>query len=55
MTRLLAAALAILAVALILGPTTGWVALSLALFCAGVRVLDTDVQWWDGLAPAGMY
>jgi hypothetical protein len=51
----LAAAVAILAIAVILGPTTGFVALSLALFCAGVRLLDADVRWWDGFAPAGMY
>ena len=55
MTRLLATAVAILAIAVILGPMTGCVAFALALFCAGVRLLDADVQYWDGMAPAGMY
>ncbi len=55
MTRLLATAVAILAIAVFLGPMTGGVAFALALFCAGVRLLDADVQYWDGMAPAGMY
>ena len=46
MTRFLAAAVAILAIAVVLGPMTGFVAISLALFIAGVRLLDSDVQHW---------
>jgi hypothetical protein len=51
MTRFLATAIAIGALGITLGPTTACLALVLALFVAGVRLLDSDVSIWDGYFP----
>jgi hypothetical protein len=51
MTRFLATAFGILALGVVLGPTIACFAFLLALFVAGVRLVDADVSIWDGYAP----